>query len=244
MSDGNAGGDLRRFYIVFGLVALVGLGAVGYSVGSNLLNNAVSEPVDLEGIEDLRRLTEMATPVVLGDEEAPATIIVFEDYLCGHCSTFSLQEKPRIQTELIDTGKARLVYYDYPLNPQLGSFIAARAARCAEDQGRFWDYHSILMRNQMTWGMEENKVGAFEAYAETLGMDTGAFEGCLNSDQHAEAITANLELARSLGLPGTPSVLIGSGNGMSRRLPDYYFASIKEAVEAIVAASEGASAGN
>jgi protein-disulfide isomerase len=235
MSKGNAGGDLRRFYIIFAVVAAVGLGAVAYSVGSNAFSQAVSEPVELEGSDDLRQLADMAIPVVIGEEDAPVTIIIFEDYLCNHCAAFSLQEKPRVVEELIETGKARLLYYDYPLNPQLGSFIAARAARCAGDQDRFWDYHNILMRNQMTWGMEANQISSFEEYAETLGMDTGDFKGCLNSDQHAASISANLELARNLGLPGTPTVLIGSGDGMSRRLPDYYFETIQDAVEAILA---------
>lgn len=234
MSEGNAGGNLRRFYIIFGIVAAVGLGAVGFAVGTNAMGSAVSEPVDLDGADDLRRLTEMATPVTIGDENAPVTLIVFEDYLCNHCATFSLHEKPRVEEELIATGKARLVYYDYPLNPQAGSFIAARAARCAGDQDRFWDYHNLLMRNQMTWGVEADKIPVFEEYAGSLGLDTGAFKGCLNSDQHAEALTANLELARALGLPGTPSVLVGSGNGMSRRLPTYYFQDIKAAVDAII----------
>jgi protein-disulfide isomerase len=236
MSDRNAGGDLRRFYIIFAVVAAVGLGAVGFSIGSNAFSNAVSEPVDL-GVQDLRQLTEMATPVVIGEENAPATIIVFEDYLCGHCASFSLQEKPRIIEDLVDTGKARFVYYDYPLNPQLGSFIAARAARCAGDQDRFWDYHNMLMRFQLTWGMEANQISTFEDYAETLGLDTGEFMGCLNSDRHVESLSANLELAKSLGLPGTPSVLIGSGSGMSRRLPTYYYRDIKAAVDEIVGGS-------
>ena len=237
MSEGNAGGDLRRFYIIFAVIAAVGLGAVAYSVGSNYFSQAVSEPVELEGDVDPRRLAEMAIPVVIGDENAPVTIIVFEDYLCNHCSVFSLQEKPLVVERLVETGKARLLYYDYPLNPQLGSFIAARAARCAGDQDRFWDYHNMLMRNQLTWGRESNQIPTFEEYAETLGMDAGEFKGCLNSDRHAESITANLELARALGLPGTPTVLIGSGDGMSRRLPDYYFESIRAAVEAIVGGS-------
>jgi protein-disulfide isomerase len=237
MSEGNTGGNLRRFYIIFAVIAAVGLGAVAYSVGSNYFSQAVSEPVELEGDGDLRRLADMAIPVVIGEENAPVTIIVFEDYLCNHCAVFSLQEKPLVVTQLVETGKARLLYYDYPLNPQLGSFIAARAARCAGDQDRFWDYHNILMRNQMTWGMESDQISSFEDYAETLEMDTGAFKGCLNSDRHAQSVSANLALAQNLGLPGTPTILIGSGDGVSRRLPDYYFASIKAAVDAIIEGS-------
>lgn len=233
MSKGNAGGGLRRFYIIFAAVALVGLGAVGYSVGSKAMGGAVSEPVDMEGLDDMRLLTELAIPVTIGPEDAPATIIVFEDYLCNHCSAFSLQVKPLVEETFIQTGQARLVYYDYPLNPQLGSFLAARAARCAGDQDRFWDFHARLMRNQLSWGREQNKIPVFEGYAEELGMDREAFSGCLNSDRHAEEITANLELARALGLPGTPSILVGTGTGMSRRLPDYSFQSIKAAIEAL-----------
>lgn len=234
MSKRNAGGNLRRFYIVFGIIAALGLGAVGFVVASNVMGTAVSEPVDLEGAGDLRLLTEMATPVTMGSEDAPVTLIVFEDYLCGHCSMFSLNEKPMVEQNLVATGQARLVYYDYPLNPQLGSFIAARAARCAGDQDRFWDYHNMLMRNQTTWGRASNKIASFEEYAEDLGLDTGTFKGCLNSDRHAEVVTANLELARALGLPGTPSVLVGTGNGMSRRLPTYYYQDIKAAVDSLI----------
>jgi len=233
MSKGNAGGGLRRFYIIFAVVAVVGLGAVGYSVGSKAMGGAVSEPVDIEGLDDMRLLTEMAVPVTMGEEDAPATIIVFEDYLCTHCSAFSLQIKPLVEEAFIQTGKARLVYYDYPLNPQLGSFLAARAARCAGDQDHFWDFHLRLMRNQRSWGREQNKIPVFEDYAEELGMDRGEFSRCLNSDRHAEEVTANRELARALGLPGTPSILVGTGSGMSRHLPDYSFETIQAAIESI-----------
>lgn len=234
MSKGNSGGSLRRFYIVFAIVAAVGLGAVGYSVGSRSMREAVSEPIDLGGVEDMRTLADLAVPVEEGDPDAPATILVFEDYLCTHCSAFSLQVKPRLEEEYVQTGKARLVFYDYPLNPQLGSFLAARAARCAEDQGRFWDYHNRLMRNQRTWGMEQNKIPILEDYAEDLGLDRGEFSQCLNSGRHAEEVSANLELARALQLPGTPSILVGTAGGMSRRLPNYYFETIQSTLDSIL----------
>lgn len=234
MSEGNPGGSLRRFYIVFAAVAVLGLGAVGYSVGSRAMGHAVAEPVDLEGTDDLRLLTEMAVPVTVGDENAPATILVFEDYLCAHCSAFSTQIQPRVEEEYVQTGRARLVYYDFPIYPELGSFLAARAARCAGDQDRFWEYHVRLMRNQRAWGMEDNKVPILEDYAEELGLDTGEFNHCLNSDRHAKEVTANLELSHALGLGGTPSILIGTEGGMSRRLPDYSFQTIQATLDSIL----------
>ena len=234
MSNGNGGGSLKRFYIVFAAVAAVGLGAVGFSIGSRAMGGAVSEPIDLEGIDDMRRLTELAVPVTIGDENAPATIVLFEDYLCNHCAVFSLNIKSEVEEAFIKTGKARLVYYDFPLNPQLGSFLAARAARCAGDQDRFWEFHNRLMRNQRSWVRDENKVPVFEEYAEEIGIDVGEFSGCLRSDRHAQEVTANLELAQMLGLLGTPAVLVGTGGGMSRRLPDYSFQTIKATLDSIL----------
>jgi protein-disulfide isomerase len=215
-------------------VAVVGIAAVVYSVGSRAFSGAVSEPIDLEGVEDLRRLTEMAVGITKGQEDAPVTIIVFGDYLCTHCATFSLRERPLVESNLVETGQAKLRFHDFPLNPQLGSFIAARAARCADDQGRFWEYHDLLYRNQMSWGNASNQISAFEEFAEQLGLDVGEFRGCLNSDRHADVVTANLELARALGLPGTPAVLVGTRDGMSRRIDAFDFLSIQRAVESVL----------
>jgi protein-disulfide isomerase len=237
MGRKEGGGDLRRFYIVFAVVALVGIGAVGYSVASKSMGGAATVPMTLEGADDPRRLMEMAVPVVDGDTEAPVTIMVFGDYLCNHCAAFSLRERPRVLAEYVETGKARLVYYDFVLNPdpQVGTFLAARAARCAGDQGHFWEFHDQLYRNQMRWGMESGKAGIFQRYAEEMGLDGGEFRACLNSDRHALEVTANRELAHALGIPGTPAILVGTGQGMSRRVANYSFPTIKEAVDPLLA---------
>jgi protein-disulfide isomerase len=235
MSKGQGGGDLRRFYIVFAIVALVGIGAVGYSVASTALGTPVAEPVDLEGVtDDMRRLNEMAVPVAVGEEDAPATIVVFGDYLCNHCAAFSLQVRPQLEAAFVETGRARLLFYDFPLNPGQGTFLAARAARCAGDQGRFWDYHDALYRNQRSWAFAEDQVDAFIELAEGVVVDTGEFRGCLRSDAHAREVTANLELAKALGLPGTPAVLVGTEGGMSRRVPDYSFRAVEETLNEIL----------
>ena len=171
MSNGTPGGNLRGFYILFAIVAVIGIGAVGYSIVSKAMGTAAMEPVDLGEVqEDMRLLTEMAVPVTKGDENAPVTILVFGDFYCNHCSAFSLRERPRVEAEYVETGKARLVFYDFVLDPrpEAGTFLAARAARCAQDQGRYWEYHDRLYRSQLTWGMESDKLGTFQEYAEAL----------------------------------------------------------------------------
>lgn len=194
-------------------------------------------PVDLEGArEDMRLLRDLAVPVTEGAEDAPVTIIVFGDYLCNHCAAFSLRERPRIEEEFVNTGKARLVFYDFVLDPrpEAGTFLAARAARCAGDQGRFWDFHEHLYKNQITWGLDGDKLGVFEDFADELGLDSDEFKGCLNSDRHAREVSANLELAQALGLDGTPAVLVGAEGSMPLNLPDYYFQTIQQAVEEVL----------
>jgi protein-disulfide isomerase len=232
MSKGTAGGNLKGFYIVFAVLAVIGIGAVGYNVGSKALSSAAMEPVDMEGVkDDMRLLRDLAVPVSLGDADAPATVIVFGDYYCNHCATFSLRERPRIVSELVDKGIARLLFYDFVLNPspEAGTFLAARAARCAGDQDRFWDYHDRLYRNQLRWGMQSDKYGAFMEMGEELGLDVAEFKGCLNSDRFAQEVSANLEMAHALGLDGTPTVMVGIG-GMSRRVAPS-FDGIKEAID-------------
>ncbi|MGD2120369.1 MAG: thioredoxin domain-containing protein [Gemmatimonadota bacterium] len=242
MSEGQSGGNLRGFYLVFAAVALIGIGALGFSLASKAMGSAAMGPVDLEGVrEDMRLLRDMAVPVVSGDEAAPVTIIVFGDYLCNHCAAFSLRERPRVLEELVETGKARLMFYDFVLDPrpEAGTFLAARAARCAGDQGRFWDFHDHLYKNQITWGMDSDKLGVFEEFAEELDLDAGEFKGCLNSDRHAQEVTANWELAQALGLGGTPTVLVGAEGSMPVTLPDYYFDTIRQAVDGILDGSSG-----
>jgi protein-disulfide isomerase len=237
MSKETAGGNLKGFYIVFAVLAVIGIGAVGYNVGSRALSSAAMEPVDLEGVkDDMRLLRDMAVPVSMGEADAPATIIVFGDYYCNHCATFSLRERPRVVSELVEKGIARLVFYDFVLNPsaEAGTFLAARAARCAGDQGRYWDYHDRLYRTQLRWGMESDKYGAFMEMGEELGLDVGEFRGCLNSDRFAQEVSANRELAHALGLDGTPAVMVGTEGGMSRRLGDYSFEGIQRAVNEVL----------
>lgn len=241
MSAENKGSSMKAFYILFIAVAVIGLGALGYNLGSSAFGAAAMEPVDLEGVrDDMVALRDLAVPLIKGEEDAPVTIIVFGDYYCNHCAAFSLRHRPLVEEKYVDTGQARLVFYDFVLDPRpaAGTFLAARAARCAADQGRFWEYHDRLYRSQLTWGQEADKLGTFEGYGDDVGLNGDDFKACLNSDRHAEEVTANRELAQALGLGGTPMVMVGTGAGMSRRLPDYYFETIEQAVDEILAGGE------
>jgi protein-disulfide isomerase len=232
---------MMKFYGVFGAVALVGLGVLGYSIASGRHGHAVSLPVEIDGLDDPQELVEMARGVSQGPEGAPITIVEFSDFQCPACALFAREVKPRLEEALVGSGQARFVYYDFPLlslHPH--AFVAARAARCAGDQGRFWDYHDELYGTQTRWGVLADPLEALEAIAEGLGMDRSEFETCLNSDRHAQLITANLRLGETMRLPGTPTVIINVEGQNPRAAPSFDFESIMSTIQEMTG-SEGLS---
>jgi protein-disulfide isomerase len=225
---------MTKLYVILAAAAVIGVGAVGYSV-SRGGGSAAMAPVVIEGIEDdMERLAQLAQGVTRGDENAPVTIIEFGDYQCPGCMMFAQQVEPQINLQLIQTGKAKFVFYDFPItSAHPNAFLAARAARCADDQGRYWDYHDQLFRTQPRWSTLANAAGIFEEYARTLEMDDGAFASCLNSDEHAELVTANMQLGEVLGVPSTPTILIEHGGTPRQVEPS--FESIRDYVDELLA---------
>jgi len=236
---------MTKFYWILGVVAVVGIGAVGYSVGSSSFGTAATEPVDVEGLDNMETLVSMAQGVTKGDPEAPITIVEFADYQCPGCGAFAMGVKPQIELNYVQSGKAKFVFYDLPLvsiHPH--AFLAARAGRCANDQGRFWEFQDVIFRNQPNWSAKQQVLGDFVDYAEEAGADRDTFEGCLRSEAHADVITANMRLADALGINGTPTVMISQGDGMARRLNENGFATIRSVVEGMLADMEAAPTGN
>lgn len=213
-------GTLRTFYLVLGALALVGVGALAYVVLSRGAGTAV-EPVEL-AIQDPRVLYEKAQGMVKGPANAPVKLVVFSDYMCPYCGQFAAQVQPLLETNYVQAGKLQIVYYDFPLGGEhKHSFLAARAARCAGEAGKFWEYQALLFGRLSEWGSAEGSpVGRFRGYASELGLDAAEFERCLESDRHAELVSANRLLGLELGVSATPWVIVNGrriGNALNYR---------------------------
>lgn len=231
-------GNSSALYYVLGAVAVLGVGLVAYSVGSSAFSSAATQPVELT-FENDEQLVALAEGETLGDPGAGVTIVEFGDYQCPACGSFALQFKPQIETRFVETGEAKFVFYDFPI-PSIhpNAFLAARAARCAGDQGAYWEYHTTLFQNQSRWSTANLPTSAFEDYAEQVGIDEGEFSTCLNSDRFADVVTANMELGSRMGVGGTPTVLINV-DGQTRRLNDYSIAAIQNAIASVRSESNG-----
>ena len=238
----QGGSDMTKFYVVLGVVAVVGIGAVGYSIGSTALGAAATEPIEVDGLDDQEVLVAMAQGVTKGDEDAPITIVEFGDYACPGCGGFAMSVKPQVELLLLETGKAKFVFYDFPLTSiHPTSFLAARTARCAQDQDKFWEYHDALFRNQTAWRLEASPISQFLSYGEDLGLDGEDFEACVKSDRHADLVSANMRLGYELRVSSTPTIMV-QGNDQFLMLPGATFPAIQAAMEQISASVDAGGA--
>ncbi|MCZ7627216.1 MAG: DsbA family protein [Candidatus Methylomirabilis sp.] len=137
----------------------------------------------------------------LGPKDAPVTVIEFSDFHCPYCSRVvaTLKEVVRLYPKQV-----RLAYRDFPianLHPKAAK--AAEAARCAGEQGKFWEYHDKLFESQAQTTIED-----FKRFAEQLKLDNNSFAACLDSGKHAAAVQADVQEGTRLGITGTPTFFI------------------------------------
>lgn len=220
------GGGNTVFYVVLGVIALAGVVAIGWALTGGGNGTAATELIEIDAA-DARQLYAQATPIRLGSANAPVQIVEFGDFQCPGCADFSLQTKPFIVDRYVSTGQVQFTYYDYPLTSiHDHAVIAARASRCAGTQelptppelqnvpgevnAAYWAYHDKLFEEQGRWAFKGSVVSDFIDYAGQVGLDEQAFAQCLRSDQFADVVSANYQLAQELRLTGTPTVIVNN----------------------------------
>jgi len=176
----------------------------------------------VEGMERDERLIiggfdlSQAGPFV-GKSEAPYTIIMFSDHQCEKCVRWLIHEKKILHENLIDTGVAKFVILDHPT---LGddSVTAAEATYCAEEQGLYFEYYSVLNENhsgvQNGWADFDSLV----KYAREIGLDVDAFDSCLFWDKQGLRVDHNRGVALSHGVVGTPTFFVVSPDGTTKKI--------------------------
>jgi protein-disulfide isomerase len=137
---------------------------------------------------------------VRGNASAPVTIIEFSDYQCPFCSRVN----PTLDLVRKTYGdKVRIVFKDFPLPNHAEAPKAAEAARCAGEQGKYWEMHDAMFANQRALG-----VPALKQSARAIGLDGTSFDSCLDSGKHAKFVLAGGELGGKMGVNSTPSLYI------------------------------------
>jgi protein-disulfide isomerase len=203
MMAAKAGGSGRFLLVIIG-VALAGAAALYFSTrraaapGGIPVEVAV-QPADTAGFRGY----------VLGSDSAPVEIIEYADYQCPACNLFESVQFPDVKSRLIDAGRVRWVFRDYPLEMHPHARVAAHAAACANEQGQFWPMHDRIFATQSEWSRRGSATGAFADLARQIGLDAARYEECMSSAKFAGRIEGSRLQAIAAGAGSTPSFVIG-----------------------------------
>jgi protein-disulfide isomerase len=172
----------------------------------NGLKSKYKVDVKLEPI----RVTVAANGPAKGPANAPVTIVEFSDFQCPFCS----QLIPTLEQVKAKYGdKVRIVFRQYPLPFHQNAAKAAEAALCANEQGKFWELHDVMFKNQNALGVEDLKKSAA-----TLGLNSDEFGKCLDSGKNAATVQSDMKEGSAAGVSGTPAMFI-NGRFISGAVP-------------------------
>lgn len=152
----------------------------------------------------------------LGDTNAPITIVEYGHFKCPFCNRFSRETKPQISEKYIKAGKVKFIWKDFPYEGG-DSAKASEAAHCAQDQGKFWEYHDSLFTyiwdNYYGKGINAEETEIFtdtklKEFAGQLGLDATEFNSCVDSGKYKQLVQDNYKEGIEKGAKSTPTFFI------------------------------------
>ena len=148
-----------------------------------------------------------ASDFIQGNPNSKVVLVEYADYQCPFCGRFYSDTVQSIEKDYVTTGKIAYVYRDFAF---LGaeSQKSAEAASCANDQGKYWEYHNYLFTHQSGENQGNFADNKLEAFAGTLGLDTNQFNTCLESGKYTQAVKNSTAEGTSIGVNGTPHSFI------------------------------------
>jgi len=216
--------------LIIGLILVVGVAAFfAGSYTSNLNSNQISEEdlqdaiakLELKVLQNQLSTSQPKLPMkisadndpIIGNPDAPITIIEFTDFQCPFCARFHTQTLPLILEEYIEQGKVKLVVRDFPIQSIHPNAVpAAVASECANEQGKVKEMHDMLFYYQNEWSRQEtaDALSLFSQYAAEIQLEQETFDSCLISGKYIEEIKKDLDDGRDYGVSGTPGFFIGN----------------------------------
>ncbi len=148
---------------------------------------------------------DITNGLILGNSNAKVAVVEFTDYQCPFCKRQFESAFPSIKKDYIDTNKVRYVVFDFPLeaiHPQAKK--SAEATHCANDQGKFWEFHDKLFVNQTALTNEDLKK-----YAGELGLNISQFSACFDSGKYTKKVENAQKSGEGYGVRGTPATFVG-----------------------------------
>ena len=204
----------KRLVVSVAFVVIVAVVIISFSTyyATLLETQKVAQDRFLASQQEPQQEFENGSPI-LGSESAPITIVEFGDYQCEACYAWFHNTRDTLIDNYVETGKAKLIFVDLPF---LGrdSPTAAQASYCAEDQGQYWEYHTMLYTFQdghpdSGWA-DRDRLNSF---AFSLDMNIDEFNECMDSSKYKKRVKANYDEAVRNGVQSTPTFIIISEDG-------------------------------
>lgn len=193
---------MNRFNLLLGGVAIVGAGVLVYLVTGrksvSIPANVTVVPADTAGFRGY----------IVGSASAPIEVTEYADYQCPSCAGFEAVQYPDIKARLVDSGRIRWRYRDFPLDQHPHARVAAHAAACADEQGKFAEMKKSIYEGQGGWAPKADASGDFRDMATAAGLDVAQYDACMSSAKFAGRIEASRAEAMQVGVSSTPSVMV------------------------------------
>src|SRR5438034_2029876 len=190
-------------YLPFLIVAAVALVTVGS--GTMLYRTKRAQLLPVSENRSLSGTSGAESIHIRGNPDAPVTLEEFADFQCPPCGNFA-----GFAEELLKQydSRLRIVFRNFPLALHEHAREAALAAEAAGLQGRFWEMHDVLYREQATWSKADNPRELFDSYAGMIGLNVDQFKKDMEGEKARARVDSDQERANSLGVQMTPTVFI------------------------------------
>ena len=196
--------DKSKFYLTLAAIAIAGAAVVGYAATRPTTANTAKT------IDPALLAVGVPQGFVMGSPSAPVEIVEYGDFECAWCGQFATVTEPDVRQRLVQTGKARFRFVDFPLDMHRNTVPAHLAAGCAADQNKFWEMHDRLFRGQNEWNGEatRNPKKVFAGYARALGLNEDEWEQCFDDKKHMPRIEASKAEGNRLRVSSTPTFVV------------------------------------
>lgn len=213
-------------------------GAIGIALIVAIVLIVVNRPGG-RGVGDIVAAPALAADLqpngrTVGAANAPVHVVEYGDYQCPVCDQFFKTVEPQLFANYVKTGKITFEFKDYAFigdgfNPN-ESQLAAEAAFCAQDQGKFWQYHDTLYTNQKAENSNGFTKARLEEMAKQVGLNTTTFNGCLDKGTRKSDVDAMTQEGAKLGIRGTPTVFVDG-----KMLDSFDYATVSQAIDTALA---------
>ena len=210
--------------LIAGILAGFLIGRIGFQTGQQIVKTPETREIKADAakqpstpaesylkpkiFETIANVSADDDPV-MGSPDASLTVIEFTDYQCTFCRKYFLETFGSLKKDYIDTGKIKYVVRDYPLQEHPQALLAAEAADCANEQGKFREMHDLLFTEQDKWSYQNDALKTMKGFADQLQLDQGKFSACLDNGNSEMEINKDISDGELYKIAFTPTIFVG-----------------------------------